>query len=86
MQALQKLKKAMGKIDHLFAKMMVGWCVVWGTGCSVYALRGYFRTGYDPSTLLGIILGFLGGELLLMCLRTILKEKKDRNDDGNKGE
>lgn len=85
MKVLQKLKKAVGKVNHLFAKLTVAWCVIWGTACSVYALRGYFRTGYDPSTLLGVILAFLGGELLILCLRTILNEKK-KDTDGNKGE
>jgi len=62
---------------HLFAKGMVLWCVVCGTAASVYAMRILSRTGHDPAALLGVILAFFGGELLLMCLKTVLKDGKD---------
>lgn len=80
----KRLLDALKKVNHLFAKLTVAWCVIWGTACSVYALRGYFRTGHNPSATLGIILGFLGGELLFLCLRTILNEKKKKNDENGK--
>ena len=34
------------------------------SGASWYALRIMSRTGNDPAALLGVILGFFGGELL----------------------
>lgn len=73
------------KVPHFFAKCMVVWCVVFGTFASVYSLRILARTGHDPATLLGVILAFFGGELLLMCLKTILKEKSspDTKEDKN---
>ena len=58
------------------------------TGASWYALRIMSRTGNDPAALLGVILGFFGGELLLLCLKTVLKKDdkeettKDLGDTG----
>lgn len=63
-------------VPHLFAKGMVLWCVICGTAASAYAMRILSRTGQDPAALLGVILAFFGGELLLMCLKTILNERK----------
>ena len=62
---------------------MVLWCVICGTSFSLYALRILSRTGHDPAALLGVILAFFGGELLLMCLKTVLNgtKRKDENYD-----
>ena len=62
-------------IPHLFAKITVVYCVVFASGASLGALRILSRTGNDPASLLAIILGFFGGELLLLCLKTILEKK-----------
>ena len=70
------------RIRHLFAKGMVLWCVACGTAASAYAMRILSRTGQDPAALLGVILAFFGGELLLMCLKTVLNEKKKPPDKG----
>ena len=81
---MKKIKSAWKKffrIPHLFAKAMVLWCVACGTAASAYALRILSRTGHDPAALLGVILAFFGGELLLMCLKTILNEKKGKDDN-----
>ena len=64
-------------IPHLFAKAMVPHCVLCGTTASFYALRILSRTGHDGSGLLAVILGFFGGELLLLCLKKILAEPRD---------
>lgn len=66
----------MKSTPHLFGKAMVLWCVFWGTAFCFYGLRILSRTGHDATGLLGVILAFLGGELLFMCLRTILKDDK----------
>lgn len=71
-------------VPHLFAKALVGYCVAFASGASVYALRILSRTGNDPAALLGIILGFFGGELLFLLLKTILSEKKTRDGPGGK--
>ena len=63
-------------IPHLFAKVTVIWCVGFATVASIYALRILSRTGNDPAALLGVILAFFGGELLILGLRTIFKEKE----------
>ena len=67
-------------IPHLFAKGMVLWCEVCGTAASAYSLRILARTGHDPAALLGVILAFFGGELLLMCLKTVLGANKKPPD------
>lgn len=65
---------------HLFGKMIVLWCVAVGTGASAYALRILSRTGHDAAALLGIILAFFGGELMILCLKTILTDQKGKKE------
>ncbi len=72
---MKKLSRKRKKINHLFAKLTVAWCIVWGTACSVYALRILSRTGQDATGLLGVVLAFLGGEMAILGMRTILSEK-----------
>ena len=74
--ALRRLLDKLRAVPHLFAKLMVLWCVACGTAASAYAMRILSRTGHDPAALLGVILAFFGGELLLMCLKTVLNGKK----------
>ena len=73
---MKKLFSKILSIPHLFSKLTVLWCIVFGTGASIYALRTLARTGHDPAALLGVILGFFGGELLFLCLRTIMGDKE----------
>lgn len=73
---MRRLLDKLQAVPHLFAKLMVLWCVVCGTAASAYAMRILSRTGHDPAALLGVILAFFGGELLLMCLKTVLNGKK----------
>ena len=73
------MKQWIGKlaaVPHLFSKLIVIWCVVFGSAACAYSLRILSRTGHDPAALLGVILAFFGGELLFLCLRKILSEKK----------
>lgn len=82
------MKKVIAQLKtapHLFAKGMVLWCVVCGTAASVYAMRILSHTGHDPAALLGVILAFFGGELLLMCLKTVLNGTRNRKEDSNDG-
>lgn len=74
---MKKLLKKISSIPHLFGKLIVLWCVSVGTGASVYALRILSRTGHDSAALLGVILAFFGGELLVLCLKTVLRVKKE---------
>ncbi len=73
--SITRLRAWLREIPHLFGKIMVIWCVFCGTAASAYALRILSRTGHDPSALLGVILAFFGGELLIMCLKKVLGEK-----------
>ena len=79
-EPMKKLFEKIKSIPHLFGKLMVLWCVGFGTAASAYALRILAKTGHDPAALLGVILGFFGGELLFMCLRTILKKKENDHE------
>lgn len=69
--------KRIRRVPHLFAKVTVVYCVAFASGASLWALRILSRTGHDPAALLGIILAFFGGELLLLCLKTILSRRKE---------
>lgn len=80
---MKKLIAKICAIPHLFGKVIVFWCVGVGTAASVYALRILSRTGHDATGLLGVILAFFGGELLVLCLKTILNEKKKEKGDKN---
>lgn len=77
---MKKLLKKIKDIPHLFSKIVVLWCVGFGTAASVYALRILSRTGHDSAALLGVILAFFGGELLVLCLKTILNGKVSKSD------
>ena len=77
---MKKLLDKLRTVPHLCAKLMVLWCVMCGTAASAYALRTLALTGHDPAALLGVILAFFGGELLLMCLKTVLNAGKREED------
>jgi len=79
---VKRLINKLRAVPHLFAKSMVLWCVACGTAASAYALRILSHTGHDPAALLGVILAFFGGELLLMCLKTVLNGTR-RKDETN---
>jgi len=81
---MRKLIKRVLAVPHLFAKIIVLWCVSYGTAASTYALRILSRTGSDPAALLGVILGFFGGELLILCGKTILSEKKRKGETNDR--
>ena len=72
--------KKFKNIPHLFSKIVVVWCVLVGTGASAWALRILSRTGHDATGLLSVILAFFGGELLVLCLKTILNGKVSKSD------
>ena len=70
----------MRRIPHLFAKATVVYCVAFATFASLCALYIQARGG-APAELLAVILAFFGGELLLLCLKTILKREKPPDYD-----
>lgn len=72
---MKKLISKISAIPHLFGKLIVIWCVGVGTAASIYALRILSRTGHDSAAVLGVILAFFGGELMVLCLKTVLRGK-----------
>lgn len=75
-------------IPHLFAKSIVIFCIFSATAASAFALLAQAH-GATMDTVLAIVIGFFGGELLLLCLKTILKkdlEEKEESNDENSAE
>lgn len=69
-------------IPHLFAKATILYCILFVSVASVYCMAVTARTGVDTTGLLAIIVGFFGGELLLLLLKTVFQRKKEGTDDG----
>ena len=72
---MKKLMDKLGTVPHLFSKLIVLWCILFGSAACAYSLRILSRTGHDPAALLGVIIAFVGGELMMLCLRKVLSEK-----------
>jgi hypothetical protein len=79
-RALARLWARLVKVPHLFAKAIILYCILAATGASWYCLRIEANTDKDPATLLGVILGFFGGELLLLCLKFVLNKDTASTD------
>lgn len=62
-------------VPHLFAKTTVVYCVLYATAACTYSLWKQAHGGSMEGTL-ATVLGFFGGELLLLCLKTILKKEE----------
>ena len=83
---MKKLIAKISTIPHLFGKIVVLWCIAVGTGASAWALRILSRTGHDSAAVLGVILAFFGGELMVLCLKTILKKEKVSESDTDRSD
>ena len=70
----------MKRTPHLFAKATVVYCVAFASLASLCALR-LQAEGISAAELLAVILAFFGGELLLLCLKTVLKREDGRGDE-----
>ena len=70
----------MKNVNHLFAKATVIYCIAIATVASLWAL---YKQGQGASMgeVLAIVLGFFGGELLLLCLKTIFKKEDTEDED-----
>lgn len=62
------------KKRHLFAKRVISLCIVCAALFSAFSLVAQAH-GAEMSGLLAVILGFFGGELALLCIKTILKKE-----------
>lgn len=70
----------MKNISHLFAKLTVIYCIAFASSASLWALYKQGQ-GASMAEVLAIVLGFFGGELLLLCLKTILKKESGTNEN-----
>lgn len=70
-------------VPHLFSKTVVVYCIAFSSHASNRALEICEQLGIDPAGVLGLILALFGGELLLLCLKTIVKP---RDNPGGKDE
>lgn len=70
----------MRKIPHLFAKATIIYCIAFASVTSLWALYKQGQ-GASMAEVLAIVLGFFGGELLLLCLKTILKKDGDKDEN-----
>lgn len=81
MKVSKRSQKKKNPIPHLFGKIVVVWCLGFSTIASAYSLYILHRTGHDASGLLVPILTFFIGELIVLCLKTILSIKKDNKEE-----
>lgn len=79
----RKLAAYLRGVPHLFAKAIIIYCVICATLASAFSLLAQAH-GATMEPVLALVLGFFGGELLLLCLKTILKkdsEEEEENDE-----
>lgn len=81
---MRKLLAWINAIPHLFGKLIVWICIVGGSGSIIWSFRIVSRTDNDPAAVLGLALGFFGGELLTMARRSA--SKNETNKDKHKEE
>lgn len=77
---MTKLINKLRAIPHLFAKATILYCIAFASGASVWALWKQGQ-GMGMTDVLAVVLGFFGGELLLMCLKTVLGKGKEDDED-----
>ena len=77
----RKFMRKIKKPPHLFSKVIVVWCILCGTVFSVMSLLVFFSTGLDASNLMIPILGFFGGELMLLFGKTAVGKKYGESQD-----
>jgi len=81
---MKKLLDKLRAVPHLFGKIIVFWCVAYGTAASTYALRICSHNGNDPAALMDVVLKFFGVELLALAGKTILGKKQRKDEDNDR--
>lgn len=66
-------------VPHLFAKLIILYCILYASAACAFCVWRQGQ-GLEMAGILAVALGFFGGELLLLCLKTIF-EKEDRDDE-----
>lgn len=79
---IDRFKRWLKTIPHLYAKCVIVYCIICATAASAYALRAQAR-GMSMAEVLAIVLGFFGGELMLLCLKTVLKKEEPKNESAS---
>ena len=66
--------KRLREMPHLFAKVTIIYCIAYASAVTAYCVwkQGH---GMQMTDILAVALGFFGGELLLLCLKTVLNKK-----------
>lgn len=77
---LRRLWRRLSAVPHLFAKTVIVYCVGFVSLCCLWSLRIASRTGILVEGLLLAVMGFFGGELLLLCLKTIFGGRKKEGE------
>ena len=73
--------KKIFETPHLFAKLTIIYCIAYASAVTAYCVWKQGQ-GMPMTDILAVALGFFGGELLLLCLKTVLgKKKKEESDD-----
>ena len=72
--------RRLSAVPHLFAKAVILYCVGFVSLCCLWSLRIASRTGILVDGLLLAMMGFFGGELLLLCLKTIFGNRKKEGE------
>lgn len=76
---MKKLLAWINAVPHLFGKIMVIVCITGGSGSIAWSFRILSRTDNDPAAVLGLALGFFGGELLTMARKAAGKKQTETN-------
>lgn len=76
---MRKLLRWLNAVPHLFGKIIVVVCVVGGSASIVWSFRILSSTDNDPAAVLGLALGFFGGELLTMARKAAGKRQTKTN-------
>lgn len=78
----KRVKAYLHKVPHLYEKCVIVYCIICATAASAYALRAQ-AAGMSMAEVLAIVLGFFGGELMLLCLKTVLKKEEPKNESAS---
>ena len=79
---MTRIQNRIHAVPHLFAKLTVVYCIAYASITAAYCVWKQGQ-GMSMEGILAIVLGFFGGELLLLCLKTVLKKDKKGGENEN---
>lgn len=87
MKKFIKKIRAWGRgVNHLYSKLVILYCIAFASFLCLYALFMMHDTGYDASSIITVGVGFFGGELLCVCLKSVFDGKKNKGEQKDKNE